>query len=326
MDSPHLKEPVISADQINKEEIHEQALHHFNNEILTMYAQIKNNPPKKSMSESTLVQQAIFKLYEASIIDDIVKAEMLKMIENSTWFKNFIPLLKKSLNIEIDSQKYPELDKFLKRYYCPTNVKDLYQNIYERQDSILLGAYNDFTLFERVINAARMRNYIQSKHFKHLEIPEQCLTLRDSQWTLIAKNVGHYADSLELSLSEVKELTELIEDTGFADWGGYNILQNFKNKKLAFVDTENKSFAIGSGINLGNNLFHQSKLNYLLQAVPHLNRCINTKAQTWLQNRINTLAKSPTSFFPSLPNNPNYDDPDINFEQVKEELKQMLNM
>lgn len=220
-----------------------------------------------------------------------------------------------TLPINIDSEKYPEFSKFVKKYRCSKEVEDN-QNEHHLKGSDI----------ERIINAERMKRCIEKNKLHHLRVADKCLCQTDlGKLEVLSQNVEFkkYNRKTKLSLNEVKDLVKLAEETGFRDWIG-----NFDwdvNDQITFYDTESNSYLIGMvrGVE-GRDLPAHCKFNFVASLAVY-QHAMEPEAKKWFFNRLNEVLESDDGVMPvaPLPKNTKYDNGnDLNFDQVKKEFSE----
>ncbi len=220
---------------------------------------------------------------------------------------------------EVDPQKYPELVKFIRKYgfpriYCKEAEK--YKESIEYRN---YGVAKDFPSFflkntdiDRIINAERMRRCIEIHNLDQLDVPQKYLGKVGNTWRVFAENINSPRGKI-ISLKETQQLAKVAEETGFSDW---RTNWNYDdNNKFVCIDTENSSFYC----------WRDCKLDSLITLWRHFHTHMEKEAQGWLVRRIEELENSPEgkAQITSLNINTKYDDPDIDFEKVKEEFAEL---
>ena len=214
---------------------------------------------------------------------------------------------------EFDTSKYPELVKFVEKYRCPSDVEsDAKKHFLKNYE------------YERIINAARMKQCITVNKLDKLRVPDKCLCRAKQGYEVLSQRI-HIKDGdrkdAKLSLSEVQQMVKMAEETGFRDWVG-----NFDwdtDGKLAFYDLESDGFFIGMirGVE-GKELPNHCKFNYVASLMVY-QHAMEPAAQEWLQKRLQELLNSAEGIAPQkpLPWNTKYDDSSIDFEKTKNEFQ-----
>ena len=203
----------------------------------------------------------------------------------------------KKLAIETPAQRYgidesqtPEFAKFINKYGFP---KELYKKLQTQEPTQPHNHPLNFSCFlkedphyiikddqmERVINAVRLRNFIEENHLTYVEVPQKYFGKLNNLWTVLAEVVPENREILSLSLAEIKELEIIALNTGFIDWHSGNILRNPQNNKLTFIDTEEDSFIDQSDEPISEKELLEEWLNNLK---PHM----SSEAATYLASRI----------------------------------------
>lgn len=243
---------------------------------------------------------------------------------------------------EVDPEKYPELIKFIKKYGLPhifakeakkfemSINRDYITKVEELPNFFIKGSN-----IARIINAERIRRCIEVNNLDQLDVPKKYLEKVGNLWRIFAERIDpSYCSGEKFSLKETQQLTILAEETGFRDWDRYNFRRDEHNK-LICIDTENNSFKNRLGYEnvktysvnktQGIKLPPNCKANYVMYLWDDFHDRMNAEAQEWLKHRIEELLHSPEGTAEDTPifANKKYDDPEIDFEKVKEELKEL---
>ncbi len=151
---------------------------------------------------------------------------------------------------------------------------------------------------ERLINAERLRKCIEIHNLFCLKVPRKYVYRINDEIFVFAEcigggSVGNNVSNRDLTLEEIKQLTILIEETGFSDIHSDNIIRDNENK-LVFIDTESKSFSMGWGlkskcIELLSQGFRGGFGEYFIGKGK-----MTTEAQAWLKTRHLELLNGPT--------------------------------
>ncbi len=227
----------------------------------------------------------------------------------------------------IDAHKYPEFARFAQRYACPKDIAEKVKKIttscfYEGENFYVKGQDID-----RLINALRAKRIIEHNHLDHIAVADKCLCQNGYGDFLVAARKIRSVQGRRLSLKDTQDLITFVEETGFRDWLALDLINDQKNDKLTFVDTENGSFLVG--IVHGNkeeNIPQHCKLVYLACLAKSLGKFMEKDAVDFCNQRFNQLFNSPEGTQPHTPifGNTKYDDSDIDFEKVKEEFQEFL--
>ncbi len=104
---------------------------------------------------------------------------------------------------------------------------------------------------KRLINAERMRECIKRHNLSCLKVPRKYLYKADSGilFVFAEKIVCNFKLSCLrgcsiLTLEETKQIITLHDETGYSDFNGNNVMRDVKDGKLAFIDTEERSFNV----------------------------------------------------------------------------------
>jgi hypothetical protein len=250
--------------------------------------------------------------------------------------KNLSDFLTKEFSIEvpkeIDANNYPELAKFIKKYGLPNiftkkaeQNKEYFENYSYGTVSNLPNFFLKGSDINRIINAERARRCIEINNLDQLDVPRKYLGKIGDLWRVFAEKIKPLTESRVISLLEIQQLTTLAEETGFRDWNEDNWRYDKNNSKFTCIDTEDNSFAIGRirGVE-GMDLPFHCKANYVMSLLT-FEEYMEPKAQEWLIHRIEELINSPEGIAEDKPlfANKKYDDPEIDFEKVKEEFEKL---
>jgi len=175
---------------------------------------------------------------------------------------------------------------------------------------VLYGLCYKGPTVDRVINAIRLRNYIQEKKFnKNFDVATKYVYEIDGEIHVFAKKIM-YSLIKSLTSEEVKQLATLIVDTGFTDFGGdwcSNIVRDDDTGKIIFIDTENKTFEP---------LYNK---RYLINRfILNLGMRMKKEDLTWLKKYAKTLGNvnDAASSVSVIVASSMYDDKDIIFKKV----------
>ncbi len=232
---------------------------------------------------------------------------------------------------------YPELTKFAEKYRCSPEVEKealeehvQHKGRWTKDNKFFIKSTQEDDGIARIVNAQRLKNYLAKKGLDRIEVTEKCLS--SNLQHVIATGVPNVATPPKISLHETKQLAQLAEETGFTDWGGAlvvpdgrrrwptNVLRNTQGK-FVLIDTEDKSFQ---------SYFHDHPIQLikirLEQLINFCDQKSDPTAQQWLEKRAATLQKTPYGATTPIElwNNPQYNDTEIDFEQVKKEFKQKI--
>jgi hypothetical protein len=263
-----------------------------------------------------------------------------------------------SICICVNAQELTTLEKFAQRYAPPADVIELlekYKELVLKLDK--RGHLKEIPhffiktadtsqrfqahLLHRVVNAERLRRCIARHGLNRLEVVKKyiykleglwinegtCALRLDGKWIVLAEKVNFKPQQLELSLQEVQQLAVLAEKTLYRDWGfaraigngpkyaGNNWVRSEKTGKLVCIDTEDRSFEEGEGHDLSGKPL-PVVFGHLSEAIA--NHCDSRfKARRWLRKYKKSRKNVRAGL--SLNRSREYDDPDLNFEEVKKE-------
>lgn len=237
---------------------------------------------------------------------------------------------------EIQPQKYALLEKFTQKYAPPKEMCEIIEKNKEKiitseEHIIKLDSFfvkyahlqgypkeesrkRILAVICRLINAERMREYIQRNNLTCLDVAKKYVYKIDDHWVTIAEAIQQNDNSSILSLPEVQQLYQLAQGTGYADWGfcrtnnTQNWIRDIRNK-LVCIDTEDTAFFNYDGLDTHNllNCFSAMSLQAYLWVIK---QCITLQS-------INDNTE--------LPNVTTFDDPEMNFEEVKRQAHAMKN-
>ena len=219
---------------------------------------------------------------------------------------------------------FPELTKFIKEYRCPKKFEDKalllmqhggYQfgprHFYNDKEFIIKGSAID-----RLINARRMKNYLKQHHLNLLDVVDKCLILGRDSLFLMSKKITFGDQAQPISVDEAEQLTQLALDTGYWDWQfGENVVRDSQGK-LVFIDTEDAAFEFPSPLH--------DKEHLLLYLLLDLQEIGYKEASDLISEKYEQVKNSDEGriLAPWLSRNSLYDDPGIDFEQVKREFEE----
>ena len=226
------------------------------------------------------------------------------------------------IKTSVNPDEYPELAKFVARYACPEDlaakVQTVETNGFHRGDTFFLKGDD----IDRLINAIRAKRVIKKYKLDNIAIADKYLGLnKNGSLTVVANKIQH-GESCRLSLSQVKDLTKFVEETGYRDWLSLDLI-NAPNNKLTFIDTEDGSFAVGMVHgNEKQGIPQNCKLIFFANLSKALAKYMEKDAIDFLNVRHEQLVNNPEGKNPFAPifKNTEYDDADIDFEKVKTEF------
>lgn len=214
---------------------------------------------------------------------------------------------------------YPLLEKFIQTYAPPHEICDYLEN----NEEILLSTFCaidalpgfiiksldelrpiDTTIYfiiSRLINAERMRECIKRNNLTSLDVARKYIYTKNGQWYIIAQKIEKIKDNPEITLEEIQQIWVLAQETGYSDWSDKNWFRDSRNK-LVCVDTEDRSFTLYGPLSLTSHYY-----------------VMLPEAITWLKNQ---SQKNICRITKPLYESSTFDDPDMNFEEVKSQLRQ----
>ncbi len=168
------------------------------------------------------------------------------------WYKNTmnldILLADHQKRTDKESSKNSEFQKFVQHFSPPARLlsflvpyeKIIYETpiVFNRMQNSVLAKSTDLT---RLIIAKRMSNYLQKKNYTSIGLPNKYIFLTGDIWTVIAERIHEKKGNHTITVQQMKELTDVIENMGYSDFDDKNLITD-KNGKIFFIDTEDKSF------------------------------------------------------------------------------------
>lgn len=211
---------------------------------------------------------------------------------------------------------YPELTKFIKLYRCSNEFEA------RKSEHFAKGGQVD-----RLINAVRANRVIEQKGLTSLQVPHKCLSKnKDGNYEVLAEGLKYAGlverfNNSEISLSEVQQIVAFVEETGYSDLHGGNLIRTLDNK-IAICDTEDRSFimfasslsklkllcAVKNFLDVEDGT---SKINYSF--------VMDSAGKAFFREKLAKTAVCDNDVL-SLKANTAYDDQEIDFEKVKSEL------
>lgn len=251
-------------------------------------------------------------------------------------FKLCTPIFSRSISLGTSiTEPRQHYEKFMQRYAPPLEFLDNQSVVTESiKDSIKkktnlnlsLSLYVKNNGLSRVINAQRMQNCMNHHDLTNLDVAKKYVLL-DTKNKTYATYVEHIEpihdsnDGVNFSPELIAQLFTLTQHTGFADWHPGNWIFSKKNNggiKLVCIDTEDTSF---------DNATFSNKHPFFKHYIERRYGCTEenfkyAKLKDMLGNK-DSIESIYASFITKsnnipLPHNPQYDDPDIDFELVKE--------
>lgn len=143
--------------------------------------------------------------------------------------------------------------KFVEKYSPPVDViKEWVQNEYfiyqDSQSSIKKYQPNKFLVkdcsISRIINAERLRKYIQEKKYTWIDVPKKYIFLAGNKWLVMADEIKTKGDDCyTMPFEQFKELFDIVVTTGYRDFYNRNVEIELNDEKIYFIDTEDQAFA-----------------------------------------------------------------------------------
>ncbi|MCX5923419.1 MAG: hypothetical protein NTU89_02525 [Candidatus Dependentiae bacterium] len=235
---------------------------------------------------------------------------------------------------EVDSQRYPELAKFMEKYRCSEYI----EISAEEEDESIEWKYRDWQPqkkyyskrdtgsgepFFRVINSARLRNAIHLHNLECLDVAKKCVskTMTKSISSAISRSSP---EQNQISLLMVQQLAFIAEEIGYGDWAydlkyGASIHSGLSNAfidvhgKIIFVDTDDRA------CKRSRDLTSLQRLEQLQKFMQNSKQYVAPEALDWLENRKSLLKDVPGEEKP-LNSLSAYDDKGISFDRVEREF------
>lgn len=211
---------------------------------------------------------------------------------------------------------YPTLQKYLRQHHSLSLQAAFLQDQINLQKYFVgfLQTRIKGSQFSRVINAARAQKIIEINSLNRLAVPRKSLIKDQNRWIVVAENIQ--GDPVtDITHEEIIQLITFVEKTGFQDFHSddMNMLRDKKTGKIIFIDTEDQSFKPIS-----------NKRLLIANMIQKINTIMESKAYTVATQYLQSLQYR--KYIPDtmlLPNNKNYDNPDINLLEVRQEYKQL---
>lgn len=214
----------------------------------------------------------------------------------------------KRLKVFNDAQVF----KFLDRYSCSEDIEN--KIVETRLNEDWKSFYLKGQRIDRLINAIRLKRFLESHNLDKIGVAEKCWSKKFQQVVSIGVPSVHI--DKPISLSELQQLVKVAERAGFLDWHRLNVLRDNLGRHV-FIDTEDSSFFKRRGVILSvEHMLRGCKRNYLDTFD------LEPEAAEWLEQKLLEVTgsdKKPNS----LASNSEYDDADINFEEIKDRLEQI---
>lgn len=147
-----------------------------------------------------------------------------------------------------ESSKNSEFQKFVQKFSPPGDLLDVLvsneQTIYEKPRDFNNAGYAIVakgTDLSRIIIAHRMNNYIEKKKYTSVGVPKKYIFLAGDVWTVIAEKIDDRKDKRLVTLKQMQEAVDVVENMGYSDFDAKNLIFD-KRGKIFFIDTEEESF------------------------------------------------------------------------------------
>lgn len=156
----------------------------------------------------------------------------------------------------------------------------------------------------RIINAERIRTCIEKYNLNKLAVPKKYIYKCDDIRIVIAEHVEIDDTHRIFTLEEIQQLVKLTKKIGYVDWDDSNIIIDKNTNRVTFIDTEDCSFDL-----LDPSFSSRDRLirldNYL-----NFRGLIDNDTQLWLDH-----------YLYGSPQRERFDNPNLDFEKVKEEWR-----
>jgi len=233
----------------------------------------------------------------------------------------------KNKNISVNVKK-TDLELFLEKFAPPKELRDLieknkadikFEYILKGKTTSWICKGNGLKAVSRIINAWRCNKLIEKYNLDCLGVPSKYAYAINGQIWVFAEYIKSAEFSL-ITLEEAQQLAEFSEKAGFRDWRVekscfHNIIRSYFDKKLIIFDSEDQTFNISPFFPMTNFMFHRP-----------------LDIENWLETYEDSLRKKYKQCFEerhskdpewqnSIINSTEYDDPKIDFEKVKQQLR-----
>lgn len=219
----------------------------------------------------------------------------------------------------------PLLEKFAKTYAPPNHIvtfieqnKTTILNLQYQNGNSAFGKMSECPEIyfkgigiERLINAERMRSCIERYKLTNLDVAKKYVYCLNGYWIVIAQTIEPATQPSNITLSEFKQLYELAKRTGYWDWNwedGYNWIRDTQGR-LVCCDTEDDSFCKEKSSRAW--VYH-----YLYDQMWKKTELFGPGVLSYAEKQKKKLIGLQEYVTP-LQMNTQYDDPEIDFEEVK---------
>jgi len=152
-----------------------------------------------------------------------------------------------------------------------------------------------------------MKEVIEREKLDHLGVAKKCICKNKNDWDVVVHSSGSHDRSKRISLKEIEQLYFLLEKTRYRDLHQDNFVRD-SHDKIIIIDTEDRSFG------------NYYSLVHLLKTC-FVGNQVDEDARVWL-NYMN-VHENKNRETVILSENEEYDDPEIDFKQVKKEFVEM---
>lgn len=206
--------------------------------------------------------------------------------------------------------------KFLDRYSCSEEIEaelgnqDIIAQALRVDSSADKKFYFKGCAIDRLVNAIRVQRFIDDQKLDSMGVAQKCWSKKLQQ--VVSVGVADVDKDRQPSLPEVQQFVKVAQGTGFADWHNGNVLYIKNKRKYIIVDTEEQSFS--------------SPMSCLCRLIDTFNFMqIDPQALAWLQQNAEELVKQACDKKVPHLGTRQYDDHDIDFNQVKDISIQLHN-
>lgn len=224
---------------------------------------------------------------------------------------------KDAISGNLNRAVYPELSRFIEMYRC----SDEFEN--HKSEHFAKGGQID-----RLINAKRAERVIAQKNLTSLRVPHKCLSKKaDGSYEVLSEGLRYPGlverfENRAVSLSEVRQIVDFAQATGYTDWHGGNVIRTLDNQ-IGICDTEDRSFMMVGDVCTKTALLSAIRRLLLGGTDEQDKRCysftVDAEGSDFLKQLLED-SKQRDSIIWSLKANTVYDDKEIDFEKVKREL------
>jgi len=233
------------------------------------------------------------------------------------------------MNILIGNNK--AFKAFVERYSPPL---DLYNQWITQEQQIAnyrtqFIKLKDFVIkgrnISRIINVARIKNYLKDKKYVMVDVPKKYIFLADNTWMIIAQEIHKTKEKISIDVEQIKELADLVNEFMFSDFEGSNIIMG-EDGKLYLIDIEDKSFEPSRFLFSSDDRLCSNKIGILRQLRSYLKGAMTEPAEQWLNDYIESVKqryRNSEQLCSTIFDRTDLDDDDIDTAAVKEYVEQL---